>query len=93
MNYTETHSVHNLMRADADPGDPTPWKRVRREILHEIESGILEPGDELIAKYEAADRGICPCTFRRALHSLAGDGIVALERQTGSSGKVYAVQP
>jgi hypothetical protein len=38
--------------------DPTPWVRLKNELLRQIESGILEPGDEVAIVYESRDFGL-----------------------------------
>lgn len=66
------------------------WERVRREIKYEIDIGILEPGDEMILEYEAQDRGVNRITVRKALRSLAEDGLVAKNGDTHTSLYVVA---
>lgn len=68
----------------------TQWKRVRREILHEITAGVLEPGDELISLHEAQDRGTSHGTVLKALRSLAEDGLVVKTGDTHNSPYVVA---
>jgi hypothetical protein len=38
--------------------NPTPWVPLKNELLMQIESGILEPGDEVAIAWESRDFGV-----------------------------------
>ena len=54
--------------------DPTPWKRLKREILRMIDTGVLEPGDDVSVTLECADFGIRYENGRKAFRELAAEG-------------------
>jgi transcriptional regulator with XRE-family HTH domain len=54
--------------------DPLSWKRVRREILQQIESGVLKPGDVFSINASFRDLGASRPTCAKAVHELADEG-------------------
>ena len=57
------------------PGeDPLLWRKLKNQIITEIESGILEPGDEVTVKYEAQDFKVSPQTAAKAFKALVEEG-------------------
>jgi transcriptional regulator with XRE-family HTH domain len=57
--------------------DPTPWVRMKTDLLRQMEAGVLEPGDEVWVTCEARDRGLSPGVARKALRALVSEGKLA----------------
>jgi DNA-binding GntR family transcriptional regulator len=68
--------------------DPTPWVRLKNELLRLIESRILEPGDEVAIVYESRDFGVALKTGEKAFHALVAEGKLI---PPAGNGKPYTV--
>jgi GntR family transcriptional regulator len=69
-----------------DRGSPLPlYYQLQRLLLDQIESGQLEPGDELLTEQELiAEHGLSRTTVRRALDELARSGYITREQGRGT---------
>lgn len=73
-----------MLRIDATSAEP-PFAQLRRQILSQIASGELAPGDRLPAVRRLAnDLGIAPNTAARAYRELEDDGILEGRGRTGT---------
>jgi DNA-binding GntR family transcriptional regulator len=70
--------------------DPRKWLRVKNDLIRQLDAGVLEPGDEVISKYEAEDHGVHRNTVIIAIRSLAVEG--RLERR-GNGGNARYIVP
>jgi DNA-binding GntR family transcriptional regulator len=59
--------------------DPTKLHQIKNDLLRQLDEGVLEPGDEVIGRYEAEDYGVSAQLVRNVLRSLAREG--RLERR------------
>jgi GntR family transcriptional regulator len=60
-------------------------QRIRDELIGEIESGALAPGDRLPGEVELARRfGVTRMTLRQALAAMAGDGLLVRRHGVGT---------
>jgi integrase len=77
--FTEHRNVPVLV---INPRDRSPaWRQVTETITGAIQSGSLAPGDELPSITElSALQGIGTGVIRRALETLAADGLILLHR-------------
>lgn len=65
---------------------PPPYDQVRREIIEQIRSGELKPGDKLPAiRVLAGDLGLAPGTVARAYKLLEEAQIVLTRRGAGTT--------
>ena len=68
--------------------DPRLWVQLNHMMAHQIEQGILEPGDEVALTLEAQDFGVTPQTAMKAFRALVEDGKLISPQ---SIGKPYTV--
>lgn len=68
--------------------DPRRWVQLKNVMAHQIEQGILEPGDEVALTLEARDFGVTPQTAMKAFRALVEDGKLVPPQGTG---KPYTV--
>lgn len=70
-----------------DMNNPTPpYEQVRREIIEQVRSGELRPGDKLPAiRVLAGDLGLAPGTVARAYKLLEEAQIVQTRRGAGTT--------
>ena len=70
-----------------DMNNPTPpYEQVRREIVEQIRTGELRPGDRLPAiRVLAGDLGLAPGTVARAYTTLEQQGLIRTRRSRGTT--------
>ena len=68
------------------PSPQPPYEQVRREILEQVRTGELTPGDRLPAiRTHAADLGLAPGTVARAYKLLEEGRIIVTRRGAGTT--------
>lgn len=73
-----------MLRIDQSSAEP-PFAQLRQQVLAQIASGELAPGDRLPAVRQlASDLGIAPNTAARAYRELEDDGILEGRGRTGT---------
>lgn len=50
--------------------NPTPWIRLKRDLLRQIHQGVLESDDEVCVRCGAKDQRLSPTTVRKAFRAL-----------------------
>jgi DNA-binding GntR family transcriptional regulator len=56
--------------------DPTPWRQLLALLAKQIETGVLEPGDQVAVSLTAADFAIAPRVARKAFAVLVEQGLL-----------------
>ena len=56
--------------------DPTPWRQLLAVLAKQIETGVLEPGDQVALSLTAADFGVVPRVARKAFAVLVEQGLL-----------------
>jgi DNA-binding transcriptional regulator YhcF (GntR family) len=64
-----------------DEPSPIPWRRIRADLAKQIETGVLEPGDEVVIIHEATDHGVTHKVARRAILALVDEGALLSTRR------------
>jgi DNA-binding GntR family transcriptional regulator len=54
--------------------DPRAWMKVKTELLKQLESGVLEPDDEVWVQYAAEECGVERQSARKAVSALVSEG-------------------
>jgi GntR family phosphonate transport system transcriptional regulator len=76
----------------AAPGRASAWNRIAMELLAGIASGAHEPGSRLPTEHTLAERfGVNRHTVRRALASMAAQGVVRIVQGSGTFVEEFAV--
>lgn len=67
------------------PGDLPSWRRIRADLLRNIQAGVWKPGDHIPNEVDLAQIYACTrSTVSRALRDLADSGFLVRKRKSGT---------